>query len=481
VYKNYDPRANIIKKLAEKTEPPDDLAVTMTMTRTPATEEGVILGTVAYMSPEQAAGKPVDARSDIFSFGSVLYEMLTGRRAFDGETKATTMAAVITLDPVSPSGISRQLPAEVERVVIRCLRKDPQRRWQNMSDLKVALQDLKEESESGKLQAEVVAPARKRRVPLWAAALAGLAVLAAAGILAWLLLKHSRGPLTAQPERITFEPGGAFLPAISPDGKLIAYSTDRNGNMDIYARQLIGQQTVRLTQDPAPDWSPCFSPDGSKVVFRSERDGGGLYIVEALGGAEKKIADRGKLPAFSPEGSTVAYLVASALTRTAKLFLVSAAGGIPRPLAPDFNVPPAGASYSQPLWSADSRSILFDGFRPGEPGSRDWYLAPLDGGPAVRIKAPARRRMVRLLLAWQNDNVYYSEGSTIGGMSLYRVPLSGGSSRGRSGAAHHLTCRNAVGRLRCVGRPDGLQYLVSEYQRLVGGPETWRRHGFRHA
>jgi serine/threonine protein kinase len=152
-----------LAKLAEKIESVQDLAVTRTMTRTPVTEEGVILGTVAYMSPEQAAGKPLDARSDIFSFGSVLYEMLTGRRAFDGETKATTMAAVIALDPASPSGISRSLPAGVEQLVLRCLRKDPQRRWQTMADLRIALEEVKEESDSGKLAVPKREQARARR------------------------------------------------------------------------------------------------------------------------------------------------------------------------------------------------------------------------------------------------------------------------------------------------------------------------------
>ncbi len=416
-----------LAKLAETVEPSGDLAATLTIARSPVTDEGVILGTVAYMSPEQAAGKPVDARSDIFSFGSVLYEMLTGHRAFDGETKAATMAAVINLDPASPSGISRRLPAEVERTVMRCLRKDPQRRWQNMTDLKVALQDLKEESESGKLSAEAAAPARARRRAWPLITLVAFSILAAGGVVAWLLRRPPSGPVIIQPERITFESGGAFLPAISPDGKLIAYSSDHDGNFDLYVRQLSGQQTVRLTQHPAPDWFPSFSPDGSKIVFRSERDGGGLYVVEALGGAERKVADGGRLPAFSPDGSTIVYLVASALARTAKLFLVSAGGGVPRPLQSEFIVPPAGASFSWPLWSADSKNVLFDGMRPGERDSRDWWLAPVAGGPAVRIKAPVRSQYVRLLLGRRKNYVYYSEGSTIGGMSLYRVSLSGGS------------------------------------------------------
>jgi Tol biopolymer transport system component/tRNA A-37 threonylcarbamoyl transferase component Bud32 len=420
-----------LAKLAEKTESLHDLAVTKTMTRPPATEEGLILGTVAYMSPEQAAGKPLDARSDIFSFGSVLYEMLTGRRAFDGETKATTMAAVITLNPTSPSGISRTLPAEVERAVMRCLRKDPQRRWQNMSDLKVALQDLKEESESGKLTAVSPAPAQARRKNLPLFALGAVAVLAAVGAAAWLILRPREAPLAIEPERITFESGGAFLPAISPDGKLIAYSSDRDGNFDLFVRQLSGQQTVRLTTRPAPDWFPSFSPDGSKIVFRSERDGGGLYVVEALGGAERKIADGGRLPMFSPDGSKIAYLISSALDRQGRLFSVPAGGGNPAPLQPEFVVPPAGASWSWPLWSADGKYILFNGYQPGVRDSRDWWLAPAAGGPAVRVKAPERLRpgFVRLLLAWRNNYLYFSEGSTVGGMSLYRVPFSQKSHR----------------------------------------------------
>jgi len=417
-----------LAKLVENVERPGDLAVTMTLARPPVTEEGVILGTIAYMSPEQAAGKSVDARSDIFSFGSVLYEMLTGCRAFDGETKATTMAAVIALDPKSPSGISRSLPAAVEQVVMRCLRKDPKRRWQNMSDLKVALQDMKEESESGKLQAEAAAPARTRRRTWLVAGLAALVVLAAGGVIAWFLLKPAPGPVMAQPERLTFESGGAFNPAISPDGKMIAYSSEQSGNMDIYVRQLSGQQTLRRTTHPAPDWLPCFSPDGSKIVFWSERDGGGLYIFEALAGAERRIAEGGRLPVFSPDGSTILYLVASA-DRTAKVFLVPADGGVARPFQPEFVVLPKGGSHSSPLWSADGQTIFFDGVRPDDPDGPGWWLAPAAGGPAVRIHPPqfTAPRATRVVMAWWNDHIYYAEGTSVAGMSVYRVPLSGGS------------------------------------------------------
>src|SRR5580765_4188598 len=114
------------------------------------TDEGTIVGTVSYMSPEQAEGKKVDARSDIFSFGSVLYEMVTGRRAFHGDSKLSTLSAILKEDPNPVSSIVPDVPRDLEKIISRCLRKDAERRFQTMADLRVALEELKEESESGK-------------------------------------------------------------------------------------------------------------------------------------------------------------------------------------------------------------------------------------------------------------------------------------------------------------------------------------------
>ncbi len=166
--------------LAKLTEPaPGEEASTRTLK--PTTEEGAIVGTVAYMSPEQAEGKPLDARSDIFSFGALLYEMITGRRAFQKESNISTLAAILNQEPAA---LSAEIPHDLEKIVKRCLRKDPTQRFQTMADLKVALEELKEESESGKLMAVPARP-RKRRFPWPAAALAMLVVLAAAGVFVW--------------------------------------------------------------------------------------------------------------------------------------------------------------------------------------------------------------------------------------------------------------------------------------------------------
>jgi serine/threonine protein kinase len=130
-----------LAKLAAESGP---LAPTQTARQT---EEGTIVGTIAYMSPEQAEGKKVDARSDIFSFGSVLYEMITGQMAFGGETKLSTLSAILDRDPLPPSTIAKQTPSELEKLVLRCLRKDPERRMQHMGNIKLALNELKEESD----------------------------------------------------------------------------------------------------------------------------------------------------------------------------------------------------------------------------------------------------------------------------------------------------------------------------------------------
>ena len=114
------------------------------------------------MSPEQAEGRPADARSDVFSFGAVLYEMITGRRAFSGATKMSTLAAILTTEPEPPSQVIPGLSRDLEKMILRCLRKTPERRWQSMADLKVALEDLREESGSRSL-AEPTVPAPARR------------------------------------------------------------------------------------------------------------------------------------------------------------------------------------------------------------------------------------------------------------------------------------------------------------------------------
>ena len=359
----------------------------VTRTLKPVTEEGRIVGTVAYMSPEQAEGKKVDARSDIFSFGSLLYEMATGRRAFQGETKLSTLSAILDKEPPPLEGA----PPDLEKIIARCLRKDPERRIQHMVDVKLALEDLKEESDSGKLLA--AAPRRRQRVSPWAISALAVVVLAATSVALWLMRppKPLGAPVLMQ---LTTDTGLTIDPALSPDGKLLAYASDRsgNGNLDIWVRQVGGGEPMRLTQDPASEREPTFSPDGTMVAFRSEKEGGGIYVVSALGGSPRKIAPEGQRPRFSPDGSQIAYWsgefgggsAAFSARNYCRILVVATTGGAPRQVRADF----MGAAY--PEWAPDGQHLLFLGRRDETQPvdeSIDWWVTPLDEGPAIATGA----------------------------------------------------------------------------------------------
>jgi serine/threonine protein kinase len=355
------------------------------------TQEGAILGTVAYMSPEQAEGKKIDARTDIFSFGSLLYEMTTGRRAFAAETKIATLAAILNKEPLPIREIAPDVPRDLEKIIARCMRKDLNRRFQGMADIKVALDELREESESGKL--DTGAPATVIREGSfisrrWAALMLAV-VIVGAGIV-WWLTRTRVTPLSrvASLIRLTSDSGLTTDPAISPDGKLLAYASDRSGegNLDIWVQQVSGGEAIRLTRDPADDSDPVFSPDGSKIAFRSEREGGGIYIMSALGGEARVIARQGRRARFSPDGSQLASTVGELQpTAGARSFVVPADGGQPRPIQP-----PGFLSIVDPIWSPDGKHILFLGTRNTSSGlESNWWIAPLDGGTAISTGAVA--------------------------------------------------------------------------------------------
>jgi eukaryotic-like serine/threonine-protein kinase len=223
------------------------------------TEEGQIVGTLQYMAPEQLQGRPADARSDIFSFGCVLYEMLTGRCAFDGPSKASVIAAILEREP-APLAVDPPL----ERVVRTCLAKDPEDRFHNAADLKRSLLWAAE--------AHPPVAAQPRRNPLLMSALAGACLMLALA-LAWTLFRPSQtnSPGAAKLSRVT-QDGQSYSPALSPDGKLVAYASGRSGsaNGEIYLQQLSGEGTVRLTDHPAMDVYPEFSADGSKSSARTD-------------------------------------------------------------------------------------------------------------------------------------------------------------------------------------------------------------------
>jgi serine/threonine protein kinase len=218
---------------------------------------GTIAGTAAYMAPEQATGGIVDVRTDIFSFGALLYEMVTGQRAFAGTSTVDTLSGVVRAQPKRPTEITTGIPPDLEKVILRCLRKEPDRRFQHIDDVKVALQEVKEESESG-VRASASVVRSHRRGPI--AALVGGA-LVIVGATAWLLLPWHRGeqaPAPMRPVALTSLTGWEFYPTFSPDGEQVAFSWNgtKQDNWDVYVT-LVGSSDVRrLTSDLGEDAKP---------------------------------------------------------------------------------------------------------------------------------------------------------------------------------------------------------------------------------
>ena len=394
-------------------------------------QPGAVAGTPAYMSPEQAAGAAVDARSDIFSFGAVLYEMVTGRRPFAGGSSAEMLAALLKDQPPPPTQLVPDMPKELERIILRCLRKEPKRRFQHMTDLKVELEEVKEESDS-QAAAPGVGPARRRGRRAWLGAAAAVILVAAVSLL-WLRSRLPKPTGPAQMMRVTFDSGLTTDPALSPDDKLLAYASDRatGENLDIWVQHLGGGDPVRLTRWDSDEQEPDFSPDGSRVVFRSYRNGGGIYVTPVLGGEPVLVAPKGFRPRFSPDGSWIAYWVGSegggSVAR--ETLVVSSDGGAPRRIATDLG------SASHPVWSPDGKRLMVIGWKP-IPGSKedptlDWWVASLAGeaSRSAGISEVLKRHKLRWWgtqpAVWTRDGQWILfAGGTGDSSNLYRVRVS---------------------------------------------------------
>ena len=344
------------------------------------TAEHMVRGTFAYMSPEQACGKRVDARSDIFSFGCILYEMLTGQIVFRRPDPMQTLSAVLQFEPPPVSTVVSGVPRDVERVIDMCLRKDPRERWHSLDDVKILLEAALKDIESGIAPAS---PGPKLR-PLWPAA-AGIlcgALLAGAAVWRWTgrASLRSEAPLTM----LTADAGLSAFPALSRDGSIFAFASDRSGegNLDIWVQQIGGGEPIRLTRWDSDESDPDVSPDGTRVVFRSEKDGGGVYVAPTLGGEPLLLVAEGRNPRFSPDGSRIAYWTGREgpgyLPDSAHVYAIPAGGGKPERLDTGF------VAGLYPIWSPRGDALLALARKVATGRVRDsldWWVLPFQGGP----------------------------------------------------------------------------------------------------
>ena len=420
------------------------------------TAAGRLAGTMGYMAPEQAAGSRVDARSDVFSFGALLYEMATGRRAFEGETTAEILAAVMSTQPPPPTRIVPGLPRELERLILRCLRKEPERRYQVMLDVRNELQDLQEDYD-----AQSGAPAASARGGHRLLLIGTLAAAAVVGALAWMLLPSGRAQLP--PMRVvpltTFD-GYEMMPTLSPDGSQVAFAWNGekgSGNVDIYVTFVGSPTPRRITTHPAMDAFPSWSPDGRHIAFvRQQTDHAGrVYLVSALGGPERRVSDFDvhfdRLLAFghlvwSRDGR---YLFAASPSQQDRgedtgIHLIPLEGGSPRPLTGT----KAPASDRDPAISPDGRRLAYISCANCCWGFCDVMLVELD---AQLAPAGPPRRLTALEyhmegLTWTRDGQSLVFGAFVEGFfNLWRVGIDGAAAPERIEVAGFNARKPSIG------------------------------------
>ncbi|HVT57912.1 MAG TPA: protein kinase [Thermoanaerobaculia bacterium] len=394
------------------------------------TRTGSSLGTPGYMSPEQARGHEVDPRTDLWSLGAVLYEMVTGRRPFRGEHEQAVLYALYNEEPQPLAELRPDAPPELARIIGRMLAKDPDQRYPSAAEALADLRTLLGPS-TGTLQTFTMTrglepPARRRRWLIPAVAAAALLLAAAAVFL--LRQPAKTAPARLQPKivRLTDLEGQETFPSISPDGKYFVYVKSVGGRSSIFSQRVGGGNPVNLSlvsYSTADDTEPAYSPDGDQIAFRSERDGGGIFIMGATGESVRRLTASGGNPAWSPDGSEIVYADASVSgpsTRPtqSKLWRVRVSGGEPHILAAADAVQPSWSPHGQRIayWSVTSSSA-----------QRTIFTIPAIGGKQVPVTNDSHLNWNPV---WSPEGRYlYFASDRSGTMNLWRVPIEEESGR----------------------------------------------------
>ncbi len=389
-----------------------------TMTSPAVTAHGVILGTAAYMAPEQARGRTVDKRADVWAFGVVLYEMLTGTRLFEGESVADTIALVVSRDP-DMSLVPLPASHRVRRLLRRCLERDPRQRLRDIGEARIVL-------ESGDEVADAGPPAVSSLRSAGAAWIVATAALVALGVGAgWWIGNRSIPPQAAFETftQLTNQSGEETTPALSPDGASIAYASRAKGTWDVYVQRVGGRNPILVAGDPKRDESaPAFSPDGVTIAFHESDRDGGIFVAGATGESARRLTDFGFDPAWSGDGRQLVFATEEALdpyTRhsVSALWRVDAAGGSAPNKITD-------GDAIQPAWSPSGKRIAFWA---NTGGQRDMFTIAPDGSGREPVLSDAP---LDWSPTWSADGRHLYFASDRGGsMNLWRVAIDEASGR----------------------------------------------------
>ncbi len=390
------------------------------------TAKGVVHGTPAYMSPEQISGDTVDHRTDLWSIGVVLYELLTNKNPFRKQNRQATFQAILAEMPPLASSINEEVSPELDRILSKALEKDADLSYQTATDLVADLKRFRREPDSSPSWSRSGAQESNRateRNPIlhFTFAFLLLALLGTGAFFWFEYYSNQREPSpwhNATATKLTDFAGAESYPSISPDGKVLLYSRLVNGKNNIFYQRIGGNNPQNLTTDAnAEDWQPAFSPDGEQIAFRSNRSGGGLFVMGATGESVKQLSKNGYNPAWSPDGkeivfSTVRFHNPKSRGIDGDIWAVNISNGEKRQIK-------TGVDSLQPQFSPDGKRLAFWG--KDEQFQRDLWTASADGSDVVRVTNDAELDWNPV---WSPDGKYlYFCSIRNGGASLWRIAI----------------------------------------------------------
>src|SRR6266849_4689288 len=402
-----------------------DLSKSPTMTAD-GTIAGMILGTAAYMSPEQARGQPVDKRTDIWAFGCVLFEMLTGSSAFARETVTDTIAAVVGAEP-DLKLLPANTPGNIRRLLMRCLQKDARRRLHDIADARIEIEDT---IATPAEPVPVPPPRRRSRLALSALSLG----IAAALVVLWMARDRFARPVAAPspPEirvtRLTNLPGLEESPAISPDGRSLAFTAGVDGKRQVFLQLLAGGAPLQITRDTVDHQCPRWSPDSSSILYFSPAVSGtvqgSIWEIPSLGGVPRRVVNSvGGADVNPTDGRLALFRLAKEGIQLVTAPMDGSRFDVVAQFAPT-------TYYLYPRWSPDGRWIAF---QRGDSIRFDIFVVPATGGEPRKL---TRDNNMMNGFAWLPNSTGIVYSSSRGGtipylptLGLWQVTLRDGSVR----------------------------------------------------